>query len=64
MRDDLEFAIKTHEGDHAVRISPYDDGVWFSLSMPGCNAYTTMTKEQAQQLIDALTAVVGSTEVA
>jgi hypothetical protein len=35
-----------------------------SLSMSGCNAYTTMTIAQAQKLIDALTAIVGATEAA
>jgi hypothetical protein len=64
MSDDLEFAIKTHGGDHAIRVSAYDEEVWFSLSMSGCNAYTTMTKDEAQKLIDALTAVVGATEAA
>jgi hypothetical protein len=58
MSDKLEFLIKTHEGKHNVRVSRNDDGVWFSLFMSGCNAYTTLTKAQAQELIDALTAVV------
>ena len=64
MSEDLEFAIKTHEDKHAVRVSPNDDGVWMSLSMSGCNAYTTMTIAQAQKLIEALTAVVDATESA
>jgi hypothetical protein len=64
MSDDLEFAVKTHGGDHAIRTSPYDDGVWLSLSMTGCNAYTTMTKAEAQKLIEALTVIVGATEAA
>lgn len=58
MSDDLEFAVKTHEGKHTVRVSPSDEGVWLSLGMTGCNAYTVMTKAEAKQLIDALTAVV------
>jgi hypothetical protein len=64
MSEDLEFAIITHEGSHAIRISPNDDGVWLRLSMSGCNAYTTMTTAQAQKLIEALTAIVGATESA
>jgi hypothetical protein len=64
MNEDLEFAIKTHEDKHAIRISANDNGVWLSLSMSGCNAYTTMTTAQAQKLIEALTAIVGSTEAA
>jgi hypothetical protein len=64
MSEDLEFAIKTSDGDRTIRISPYDDGVWLSMSMAGCNAYTNMTKAEAEQLINALTAVVGATELA
>ena len=64
MSDDLEFFIKTHNGDHAIRVSAYDEDVWFSLSMSGCNAYTSLTKAEAQKLIDALTAIVGATEAA
>ena len=58
MSDDLEFLIKTHEGKHNVRVSPNDDGVFLSLGMSGCNAYTAMTKDEAQKLIDALTTIV------
>lgn len=58
MSDDLEFAIKCHEGKHTIRVSPNDDGAWFSLAMSGCNAYTTLSKDEAKQLIDALTIVV------
>ena len=58
MSDDLEFAIKTHEGSHAIRVSPYEDGVWLGLAMSGCNAYTHMTKAEAQKLLDALTTIL------
>lgn len=58
MSDDLEFAVKCHEGQHTVRVSPSDDGVWINLFMPGCNAYATLTKDEARQVIAALTAVV------
>jgi len=58
MSDDLEFLIKTHEGKHNVRVSPSDEGVWLSLGMSGCNAYTTMTLAEAKQLIHALTTIV------
>ena len=62
--DDLEFSFSTHEDNRTIRISPYDNGVWLSLFMPGCHAYATLTKAEAQQLIDALTTVVGATEAA
>lgn len=58
MNDDLEFLIKTHEGKHNVRVSPSDEGVWLSLGMSGCNAYTAMTLDEAKQLINALTTIV------
>lgn len=58
MSDDLEFAIKTHEGKHTVRISPHDESVWMSLFMQCGSVYTTLTKDEARQVIAALTAVV------
>ena len=61
MSDDLEFAIKCHENKHTIRVSPTDGGVWISLAMSGCNAYTTLTKEQAESLINALSTIVVET---
>ena len=58
MSDDMEFVIKTHEGNHTIRVSPYDEDVWMGLAMSGCNAYTHMTKDEAKKLIKALTAIV------
>ena len=55
---ELEFLIKTHEGKHNVRVSASDEGVWFSLGMSGCNAYTVMTLDEAKQLIHAMTTIV------
>ena len=63
MSDDLEFAIKCHEGNHTIRVSPNDDGVWLSLTMSGCNAYTTLDKAQAQQLFDALKTIMEAENV-
>jgi hypothetical protein len=63
MSDDLEFAIKCHEGKHTIRVSPIDDGVWLSLFMSGCNAYTTLDKAQAKQLLEALTAIMEAKNV-
>jgi hypothetical protein len=58
MSDDLEFAINCHEGKHTIRVSPIDGGVWLSLFMSGCNAYTSLDKAQAKQLLDALTTII------
>jgi hypothetical protein len=63
MSDDLEFAIKCHEDKHTVRVSPNDDGVWLSLFMSGCNAYTTLDKAQTRQLIDALQSIMEAENV-
>jgi hypothetical protein len=61
--EELEFAIKCHEGKHTIRVSPTDDGVWLSLFMSGCNAYTTLDKAQAQQLFDALKTIMEAENV-
>ena len=58
MSDDLEFLIKCHRGKHNVRVSPSDEGVWLSLGMSGCNAYTTMTLAEAKQLFEALKTIM------
>ena len=63
MSDDLEFLIKTHGGKHNVRVSPSDEGVWLSLGMSGCNAYTTMTLAEAKQLLEALKTIVEAENV-
>ena len=61
--EELEFLIKTHEGKHNVRVSPSDDGVWLSLGMSGCNAYTTMTLAEAKQLFEALKTIMEAENV-
>jgi hypothetical protein len=59
--DDLEFYIKGKELDSPhIFINPCDSGVWLSLSRPGANCYAEFTREQAQQMIDALTAILNS----
>ena len=54
---DKEFSISSREGDR-VFVDEHDDGVWLSLSVRGGSAYTVLTKEQAQELIDALEKVI------
>ncbi len=57
-----EFSIKTEEA--RVFIDSWDDGgVWLSMQVRGGSAYTSMTREQAQELLKALTALVGEHEV-
>jgi hypothetical protein len=58
MDDELGFFIESSEKTCRIRVSEFDEDVWLSLTFTGCNAYTTLTKAQAQELIDALTAVI------
>lgn len=57
-----EFSIKTEAA--RVFVDSWDDGgVWLSMQVRGGSAYTSMTREQAQELLKALTALVGENEV-
>jgi hypothetical protein len=58
MDDELGFFIESSEKTCRIRVSEFDEDVWLSLTFTGCNTYTTLTKAQAQELIDALTAVI------
>lgn len=58
MDEELSFVIESSDKTCRIRVSDFDQDVWLSLCFTGCNSYTTITKAQAQELIDALTAVV------
>lgn len=58
MDNELAFVIDNIDKTCRIRVSEFDQDVWMSMYFTGCNAYTTITKAQAQELIDALTAVV------
>jgi hypothetical protein len=53
---DLQVAIKTD--GVTVNVDKFDEGVWLSLQLRRGSAHTTMTVEQAKQLIAALQNVV------
>lgn len=56
---DLQTRIETTERDEVVFVDKFDDGVvWLSLQVRGGGARTTLTTEQAKQLIEALSRVV------
>lgn len=56
---DLQTRIETTERDEVVFVDKFDDGVvWLSLQVRGGGARTTLTTEQAKQLIEALNRVV------
>jgi len=53
----MDISIKTSEGTR-VNVDQFDDSVWLSIQLSNGSAYTTMTVEQAKQLIAALQNVV------
>lgn len=53
----MEITIKTTYSDR-VNVSDFDDGVWLSIQVSGGSAYTTLTKEQAKELLEALQTVI------
>jgi len=56
---DLQTRIETTERDEVVFVDKFDDGiVWLSVQVRGGGARTTLTTEQAKELIEALTRVV------
>jgi hypothetical protein len=56
---DLQTRIDTTERDEVVFVDKYDDGVvWLSLQVRGGGARTTLTTEQAKEMIAALTRIV------
>lgn len=59
MTEELEFTIDTAERGERVFVDKFDnDALWLSLSVRSARAHVTMTKEQTQQLITALSAIV------
>lgn len=56
---DLQTRIETTERDEVVFVDKFDNGiVWLSVQVRGGGARTTLTTEQAKQLIEALSRVV------
>jgi hypothetical protein len=52
----LDFSIAVNEA--RIFVDPHEDGVWLSMAVRGGSAYATMSKEQARELVAALTAIV------
>jgi mannose/cellobiose epimerase-like protein (N-acyl-D-glucosamine 2-epimerase family) len=64
MNDNLEFYIKGKDLDSPhVFITDHEDGVWISLNRPGGSCYASFSKAEAQQMIEALTAITQAYEV-
>ena len=54
-----EFSISANEGNR-VFVDAYDDGIWLSMTVRGGSAYTTMTREQAKEMLKALETILAS----
>jgi hypothetical protein len=58
MTQEIEVNIKT-ETDVRVSVCQWDDGgAWLHLSMRSGTAYAAMTREEAQQLLEGLQAIL------
>jgi hypothetical protein len=56
--DNIETIIKTTQGNR-VSVSEWDDGgAWLHLQLRGSTAYTSLTREEAEQLLAGLQAIL------
>lgn len=54
----IETIIRTAEGNR-VSVSEWDDGgVWLHMQLRGSTAYTSLTREEAEQLLEGLQAIL------
>jgi hypothetical protein len=62
--EDKSIMIKTREGNRTIFIDEYTDKeIWISIQVAGGGASTSMTVEQAKQMIAGLTKFVENMEV-
>ena len=54
----MEESILIKAQNSNILVDTHDDGVWLSLQVRGGSAYTSLTVEQARELIAALQNVV------
>lgn len=58
MTTDIETTIYLQDGER-IYIDEYDDGgVWLSLQVSGARVYTTLTRDEATQLLIGLEAIL------
>ena len=57
MTQELEFRIVVNNSTK-ISIEKFDDGVWFHLLTRNGTMYTTMSIDQAKEMIEALTKIV------
>ena len=61
--EDKSIMIKTREGTRTIHIDEYTDNeIWISIQLNGGSASTSMTLEQAKQMIAGLTTIVANME--
>jgi len=61
--EDKSVMIKTREGRRTIFLDQYDNNeVWISIQLAGGGASTSMTLEQAKQMIAGLTTIVADME--
>lgn len=57
MKKDLETVVHTKQ-QTSVTVDKWDDGVWLHIMVRGGSAMTVLTKEEAQELMRGLQAVL------
>lgn len=61
--EDKSIMIKTREGERTIFLDhTTDNEVWISIQIAGGGAHTSMTLDQAKQMIAGLTTIVADME--
>ena len=59
----MEFTVQAKEIGERIFMDKFDDGVWLSVHIHRGSASTVLTREQAQQMLDALTSLLSTNEI-
>ena len=63
MSDELNFTIKTSRPQNTLFVDKYDTNeVWMSIHVHGATCNTTLSFEQAKQLVEALNTILATEE--
>jgi len=55
---ELDTRIETTRKRRFIYVDAHEDGVWLNLVVEAARCHVTMTKDQAKEMIDALTKIV------
>jgi len=58
MENEIETSIKTEDGVKVSLHSWDDGGAWLHLALKGSTAYAALTRDEAQQLLEGLEAIL------